>query len=160
MIAQSKRARAGSLVKVDWPQQVARTCILRKFLVCKCRVVFLWRYVCLVLFRFRIFAVIEAAALRPIVLQYACAPTVTRIYPIIVCVLFFFFLFFVFLGDVAFFQGCLRYTFFIRYNKWLWFPENPRFKWFVVMVFSLSRLKMDGSGEHRFAAVRLFMVLD
>ena len=31
------------------------------------------------------------------------------------------------------------------------------FEWFAVMVFTLSRLKMDGSGETRFGAVR-FMV--
>ena len=33
--------------------------------------------------------------------------------------------------------------------------KNHGFKWFaVVMVFTLSRMKMDGSGETRFAAVR------
>ena len=32
--------------------------------------------------------------------------------------------------------------------------KNHGFKWFAVMVFTLSRLKMDGSGETRFAAVR------
>ena len=34
--------------------------------------------------------------------------------------------------------------------------KNHGFKWFavVVMVFALSRLKMDGSGETRFAAAR------
>ena len=33
--------------------------------------------------------------------------------------------------------------------------KNHGFKWFaVVMVFTLSRLKMNGSGETRFAVVR------
>ena len=31
--------------------------------------------------------------------------------------------------------------------------KNHMFKWFVVMVFTLSWLKMDGSRETRFAAV-------
>ena len=49
-----------------------------------------------VLFRFRIFAFIEAAALCSIVLRYACAPTVTRSYLTSACVLFrFIYLFFV-----------------------------------------------------------------
>ena len=44
-IAQSKRACAGSLAIVD-SSQVARTCILRAFSVCRCHAAFLWRYVC------------------------------------------------------------------------------------------------------------------
>ena len=63
-VAQSERARL--LAIVDWPE-VARTCILRA--VCRCHVVFLWRYVCFVLFRFRIFAFIESTTLRSIVLR-------------------------------------------------------------------------------------------
>ena len=31
--------------------------------------------------------------------------------------------------------------------------KNHVFKWFAVMVFTLSRLKMEGFGETRFAAV-------
>ena len=59
-IAQSKRARAGPLAIFDQPQ-VARTCILGRFLFSRC-FVFLWRYVCLFVF-------VEAAALRSIVLR-------------------------------------------------------------------------------------------
>ena len=50
------------------------------FVVCRCPVV--------TLFRFRIFASIEAAPLRPIVLRYACSPTATCSYLTTVCVLF------------------------------------------------------------------------
>ena len=32
--------------------------------------------------------------------------------------------------------------------------KNHGFKWFAVIVFTLARSKMDGSGEARFAAVR------
>ena len=42
--------------------------------------VFLWRYVCFVLFRFRIFAFIQAAALCSIVIRYVCTPAATRSY--------------------------------------------------------------------------------
>ena len=37
--------------------------------------------------------------------------------------------------------------------------KNHGFNWFAVMDFTLSRLKTDGSGETRFAAVR-FTVLE
>ena len=40
-------------------------------LVCRCHVVFLWCYVCFILFHFRLYIFIEAAALRSIVLRYA-----------------------------------------------------------------------------------------
>ena len=63
--------RAGSLAIVDQPQ-IAQTCILWPFLVCRCRFVFLWRYVC-----FGLFAFIEAAALRSIFSRYTCAPAAT-----------------------------------------------------------------------------------
>ena len=60
--------------------------------------------VCFVLFRFRIFAFIVAAALRPIFLRYAHAPTTPRSYLTrVVCVLLFFYFFsFCLFGDVAF----------------------------------------------------------
>ena len=51
--------------------------------------VFLWCYVCFVLLRFRLYAFVEAAALRSIVLRYAGAPIATRVY-------------FCLFGDVAF----------------------------------------------------------
>ena len=58
-------------------------------LVCRCHDVFLWRYVGFVLPRFRLYAFVEAAALRSIVLRYAGAPIAARVY------------FYIF-GDVAF----------------------------------------------------------
>ena len=75
------------------------------FWVCRCRVVSLWRSVCFVLFRFRLFAFTEAAVLRSIVLRYACAPTATRSYLTTncLCPLLFCF-FFVFLGGITFFR--------------------------------------------------------
>ena len=39
-------------------------------LICRCHDVFLWCYVCFVLLRFRVYAFVEAAALRSIVLRY------------------------------------------------------------------------------------------
>ena len=64
-------------------------------LVCRCHDVFLWCYVCFVLlcFVFRLYAFVEAAALRSIVLRYAGASIATRVS--------FFFSFCLF-GDVAF----------------------------------------------------------
>ena len=55
-------------------------------------------------FGFRVFAFTEAAALRSIVLRYACVSTAARSYLPAVCVLFFFLFlpFFCFFGDVAF----------------------------------------------------------
>ena len=35
--------------------------------------------------------------------------------------------------------------------------KNHGFKWFAVVVFTLPRLKMDDSGETRFAAVRFLV---
>ena len=75
-IVQRKRARhAGSLSIVDKPQ-VVQTCMIRAFLFfvyILCNVVFLGRCACFVLFRFRLFAPIEAAALcSSSVLRYAC----------------------------------------------------------------------------------------
>ena len=51
-------------------------------LVCRCHDVFLWCYVCFVLLRFRIYAFVEAAALRSIVLRYIYvgAPIATRVF--------------------------------------------------------------------------------
>ena len=79
-IAQSKRVRAGSLAIVDYPQ-VARTFILR---ACGSQmscffsgVPFVLFYI-FVSFRFRRYTFIEVAALRSIVLRYACAPKVTH----------------------------------------------------------------------------------
>ena len=48
-------------------------------LVCGCHDVFLWCSVCFVLFCFRSYAFVEAAALRSSVLRYAGAPIATRV---------------------------------------------------------------------------------
>ena len=49
-------------------------------LVCRCHDVFLWRYVCFVLLRFRLYAFVEAAALRSIALRYTGASIATRVF--------------------------------------------------------------------------------
>ena len=67
-----------------------RTRILRAF-GCRRHVVFLWCYICFVLFRFRLFSFTEVATVRTIALRYACAPTSTRSYLTIVCMIFSFF---------------------------------------------------------------------
>ena len=78
-IAHSKRARAGTLALVDWPQ-VARTCILRAFgLQMPWCLTLVLRLFCFVLLRFRLYAFIEAAALRSIALRYTGAPIATRV---------------------------------------------------------------------------------
>ena len=48
-------------------------------LVCRCHDVFLWCSVCFVLLRFHLYAFVEAAALRSIVIRYAGAPIATRV---------------------------------------------------------------------------------
>ena len=63
--AQRKRVRTGSLPIVDTPR-VARNCNIRAFDLQMCHAVFLRYYLCFVLFRFRLFASIEAAPLRSI----------------------------------------------------------------------------------------------
>ena len=84
-IVQSKRARAGSLALVDYPQ-VARELVSFRRLVRRCHDVDLWCYVCFVLFCFALFcfvfrlhAFVEAAAPRSIVLRYAGALIATRV---------------------------------------------------------------------------------
>ena len=77
-IAQSKRARAGSLALVDQPQ-VARTCILQAF-----GWQMPWRFysgVTFVMFCFvfSLYAFVEAAALRSIVLRYTGVPIAKRV---------------------------------------------------------------------------------
>ena len=51
--------------------------MLRSYM--RCHDVFLWFYVWFVLLRFRLYAVVEAATLRSIVLRYAGAPIATRV---------------------------------------------------------------------------------
>ena len=76
-VAQSKRARAGSLALLT--SHKWRELVYSGRLVCRCHNVFLWCYLCFVLLRFRLYAFIEAAALRSIVLRYAGAPIATRV---------------------------------------------------------------------------------
>ena len=45
----------------------------------RCHDLFIWCYVCFVLLRFRLYAFVEAAALRSIVLRYAGSPIATRV---------------------------------------------------------------------------------
>ena len=67
-IARSNHVRVCLFAIVDNFPQVARSCILRS--VRRFHVVVLWRYVCFVLFRFRLIAFIQAATLRSIVHRY------------------------------------------------------------------------------------------
>ena len=76
-------------------------------LVCRCHDVFLWCYVCFVLLRFRLHALVEAAALRSIVLRYAGARIAT-------CVSF------SFIGDVAF-------------SEYFWYHFRFLFVWRVLL---------------------------
>ena len=87
-IAQSKGARASSLAFIDYSHKW-RELVPSGRLVCRCHDVFLWCYICFVLLRFRLYAFVEAEALRSIVIQYSGAPIATRVS-------------FSFLGDVAF----------------------------------------------------------
>ena len=48
-------------------------------LVCICHDAFLWCYLCFVLLRSRLYAFVEATALRSTVLRYAGAPIATRV---------------------------------------------------------------------------------
>ena len=76
-IAQSKRARAGRSPLLTIPKW--HELISSGHLVCRCHDVFLWCYLCFVLLRSRLYAFVEAAALRSIVLRYAGAPIATRV---------------------------------------------------------------------------------
>ena len=77
-IAQSKRARAGSLALLTGHKW--RKLVPSGRLVCRCHDVFLWCYVCFVLLRSRLHAFVEAAALRSIFLRYAGAPIATCVF--------------------------------------------------------------------------------
>ena len=93
-------------------------------LVCRCHDVFLWCYVCFVLLRFRLYAFVEVAALRSIVLRYTGAPIAARVS------LFFFFRLF---GDVAFSEYFLyhcRFLFVWRVRR-TFFPSEWCFFYLV-----------------------------
>ena len=75
-------AQASGLVLVRSPlltDHKWRNLVSSGRLVCRCHDVFLWCYLCFVLLRFRLYAFVEAAALRSIVLRYAGAPIATRV---------------------------------------------------------------------------------
>ena len=78
---------------------------------------FLWCYLCFVLLRFRLYASVEAAALRPIVLRYAGVPIATRVslFLFFSCCLF---------GDVVFF--------FVRRVRRTFFPSGWYFFYLVI----------------------------
>ena len=102
-IAQSKRARAGSLAIVDQPQ-VARTCILRADVVLSFSgvtfVLFCLVFVFLISLKPRSF--VESF----FVLRYACAPTATRSYLTTVCGLFLFLFLPIFVSlEISFIPG-------------------------------------------------------
>ena len=60
-----------------WTSHKWRGLLSSGSLVCRCHDAFLWCYVCFVLLRFRLYAFVEAMALRSIVLRYVGAPTAT-----------------------------------------------------------------------------------
>ena len=66
--------RSPLLTSHKWRELASSGC-----LVCRCQNVFLWCYLCFVLLRFYLYAFVEAAALRSIVLRYAGAPIATRV---------------------------------------------------------------------------------
>ena len=104
-VAQSKRARAGLLAILT--SHKWRGLVSSGRLVYMCHVVFVWGYVCFV------FVFTQAAALRSMVLRYACVPTATRCYlsTAAVCVLFC-----CFFGDAAFSEYFCTITVFSLYG--------------------------------------------
>ena len=95
-IAQIKRVRAGSFAMFDYPL-VVRTCILRVFgLQMSCCVSLVLRLICFLFsFRFHVclYALIETAAVRSIILRHACTRTATSGHLKSICALFFCFFF-------------------------------------------------------------------
>ena len=71
-----------------------------------CHDVFLWCYVCFVLLRFRLYAFVEAEALRSIILRYAGAPIATP------RVAFFLFFLFVYYLEMSLHTTCCFLSFF------------------------------------------------
>ena len=109
--------RSPLLTSHKWRKLVSSGC-----LVCRCHDVFLWCYVCFVLLRFRIYAFVEAAALRSIVLQYAGAPIATRV--------LFCFIPGIIYGDVAFSEYIFSY-----HCRFLFFIKSTSYVLFFRMVF-------------------------
>ena len=132
-IAQTKRARAGSLAVVDSPQ-VARTCILRADVVLSFSGVTL----VLFLFRFRLSRFYQShTALRSIVSRYACAPAATSKYLPTVCV-------FVCLvsWEVSPFPSILCYRFFFVWRVPCTFSFRMVFFYFVTTGWILTSISL------------------
>ena len=110
-------------------------------LVCRCHDVFLWCYLCFILLRFRLYAFVEAAALRSIVLRYAGAPIATR-------VSFVFFLLFNW-RDAALSEYFLYHCrfLFVRRVRRTFFPSGWSFSTFVttgwIFYFSLCESSIN-----------------
>ena len=105
-------------------------------LICRCHDVFLWCYVCFVLlcFVFRLYAFVEAAALRSIVLRYAGAPIATRVS---------FFFFFFFSLDMSLFPSIFLYRcrfLFVWRVRCTFFPSEWYFSYLVTTswIFDIS----------------------
>ena len=82
MVVTMGQPKASGLVLVRTPlltNRKWRELVPSGRLVCRCHDVFLWCYVCFALLRFRLYAFVEAAALRSIVLRYAGAPIATPV---------------------------------------------------------------------------------
>ena len=111
---------------------MARTCILRAFgLQMSLRLSLVLRLFCFALlcFVFRIYAFVEAVALRSVVLQYAGAPIATRVS---------FFFFFFFFGDFSFFslEMSLFPSFFLYLSAFSLYGEYVVRSFFPYGVFS------------------------
>ena len=95
-----------------------------------------------VLFRFRIFAFIEDAALRSIVFRYACASTAPRSNLTVVCVLFYFSFVFVSL-EMPIFPSTLYGTFNMptSYQEWVW-EREAHINWSMVTCQGSTRSEL------------------
>ena len=100
-------------------------------------VFFLWCHVCFVLLRVRLYAFVEAAALRSIVLRYAGVPIATRVSS-------FFFLFFCLFGDVAFSEYFFRFLFEWRIRR-TFFPSGWCFFYLVTTGWTFDISLCDNS---------------
>ena len=123
--------RSPLLTSHRWRKLVSTGC-----LVCRCHEDFLWCYVCFVLLRFRLYAFVEAAALRSIVLRYAGVPMTTRVS--------FFYFVFVYL-EMSLFPGIFLYHFrflFVWIVRSTFFPSGWCFFYLVTTgwIFDISFL--------------------
>ena len=107
-------------------------------LVCRYHDVFIWCYLCLVLLLFRLYAFVEAAALRSIVLRYAGASIATR-------VPFFFFLLLIFIC-----RFCRMFLYHCRF-LFVWKVHRTRFPsgWYFLKGDGQERELPVVSGQKR-----------